>query len=119
MQRSSASVIVVGDPVSQRRDPVDCLLAQGATMRTCTSRQQQSQARTERTIASNARRAGVGFVDARGWLCARARTWGHGYLCPLVINRTITFFDRGHISKTYALELAQVFRTAFRQELFR
>src|SRR5919204_2040034 len=118
MQRSSASVIVVGDPISQRRDPVDCLLASGATMKTCTSRQQPSQARADRTIASNAHRTGVGFVDARGWLCARARTWGQGYLCPLVINRTITFLDDGHISKTYALELAPPFRTAFRHALF-
>jgi peptidoglycan/LPS O-acetylase OafA/YrhL len=119
MQRASASVMVVGDPVSQRRDPTDCLLAAGATMKTCTSRQQRSQARADAAIASSARQAGVGFLDARGWLCAAARTWRHGYLCPLVVNRTITFVDHGHISKTYALELAQPFRSAFRRELFR
>jgi hypothetical protein len=119
MRRSSASVMVVGDPTSQRRDPVDCLLARGATMKTCTSRQLRSQARADRAIAANARKAGVGFVDTRGWFCARARTWGRGYLCPTVINRTIAFLDRGHISKTYALELAQQFRTDFQRELFR
>jgi peptidoglycan/LPS O-acetylase OafA/YrhL len=119
MQRASATVIVVGDPASQRADPVDCLLASGATMKTCTTRQQRSQARADAAIAANARRAGVGFIDARGWLCARARTWGRGYLCPLVINRTIAFIDRGHISKTYALELEQPFRMSFRHELFR
>ena len=119
MQRSSARVIVVGDPASQRTDPVDCLLASGATMKTCTARQQRSQARADAAIAANARRAGVGFINARDWLCARAHTWGHGYLCPLVINRTIAFIDRGHISKTYALELEQPFRLAFRHELFR
>jgi hypothetical protein len=88
-------------------------------MKTCTTRQQRSQARADAAIAANARRAGVGFIDARGWLCARARTWGRGYLCPLVINRTIAFIDRGHISKTYALELEQPFRMSFRHELFR
>jgi hypothetical protein len=119
MRRSSASVIVVGDPASQRREPVDCLLAPGATMKTCTSRQLGSQARADGTIAANAHKSGVGFINARGWLCARARTWGHGYLCPMVVNRTITFYDHGHITKTYALELAQPFRTAFRRELFR
>jgi len=119
MRRASASVIVVGDPVSQRRDPTDCLLARGATMKTCTSRQQQNQARVDGSIRANTHRAGIGFIDSRGWVCARARTWGHGYLCPMVVNRTITFFDRGHLSKTYVLELAQAFRTAFRQELFR
>ena len=119
MRRASASVIVVGDPVSQRRDPTDCLLARGATMKTCTARQQPNQARVDGSIRANARRAGVGAIDTRGWLCARARTWGHGYLCPMVVNRTITFFDRGHLSKTYVLELGQAFRTDFRRELFR
>ncbi len=40
-------------------------------------------------------------------------------MCPLVINETITYVDRGHVSQTYARELAQPFRTAFRTELFR
>jgi peptidoglycan/LPS O-acetylase OafA/YrhL len=119
MRRSSATVIVVGDPVSQRRDPTDCLLARGATMRDCTSRQQANQARVDAAIRANARRATIGFIDPRGWLCARARTWGHGYLCPLVVAHTITYLDRGHISRTYAQELAQPFRSAFRRELFR
>ena len=119
MRRSSASVIILGDPASQRRDPTDCLLARDATMKTCTSRQKASQAQTDAAIAANARRAGVGFINSRGWFCAHARTWGHGYLCPMVINRTITNVDRGHISRTYGLELAQPFRKAFRVELFR
>jgi hypothetical protein len=36
-----------------------------------------------------------------------------------VVNHTITALDRGHASKTYALELLQPFRAAFRRELFR
>jgi hypothetical protein len=39
-------------------------------------------------------------------------------LCPLVINQTITYVDRGHVSKTYVLELAQPFRVGFRAQLF-
>jgi hypothetical protein len=51
---------------------------------------------------------------------ASARARGDTVTCaPTVVNRTITFFDRGHLSKTYVLELGQAFRTAFRQELFR
>jgi peptidoglycan/LPS O-acetylase OafA/YrhL len=118
MKRSAVTVMVVGDPSSQRRDPVDCLLAKGATMKTCTSAQQKVQARTDGAIAADARRHGVGFIDARGWLCARARRSPHRYLCPLVVNKTIASLDRGHISKTYALELAPPFRTAFRHGLF-
>ncbi|HEY3050137.1 MAG TPA: hypothetical protein VGJ40_00300 [Gaiellaceae bacterium] len=39
-------------------------------------------------------------------------------LCQLVVNQTIAYVDRGHASKTYALELAQPFRVGFRAELF-
>lgn len=118
MRRSARSVMVVGDPSSQKRDPVDCLLAKGATMKTCTSLQRKVQAQTDGAIAADAERNGVGFIDARAWLCARARRSPHRFLCPLVVNKTITALDRGHISKTYALELAAPFRTAFRRELF-
>jgi len=36
----------------------------------------------------------------------------------MVVNQTITCLDRGHVSRTYALELAPLFRTAFRRALF-
>ena len=39
-------------------------------------------------------------------------------MCPLVINKTIAWADQGHISQTYALELAGPFRAAFRHALF-
>jgi hypothetical protein len=119
LRHSAASVIVVGDPSSQKRDPIDCLLAHGATMKTCTTAQRKVQARTDSVIQAGVRKLGAGFVDVRGWFCARGRAAGHPQLCPLVVNRTITAVDRGHVSKTYALELAQPFRNAFREELFR
>jgi hypothetical protein len=40
-------------------------------------------------------------------------------LCPLVVNKTISWVDQGHISATYGGELATPFRNAFRRELFR
>ena len=40
-------------------------------------------------------------------------------LRPLVVNKTIIWIDQGHVSQTYALELATPFRNAFRRELFR
>jgi hypothetical protein len=119
MKPSSRSVIVVGDAPGQSREPVDCVLDPHATMRTCTTEATKVQLRTTASIASNARRGGIGFVGTRGWFCARARGATTRYLCPLVINQTITYVDRGHISRTYALQLASLFRTAFRAELFR
>ena len=118
MKRVSASVIVVGDVPGQKRDPTDCLLAPRATMATCTTEATRVQLSTNRTIAANARKQGVGFVDTLGWFCAHPRGWSTRYLCPLVVDRTITCVDRGHISRTYGLELAPEFRLAFRRQLF-
>ncbi|HEX6701459.1 MAG TPA: acyltransferase family protein [Gaiellaceae bacterium] len=118
LTRSSASVIVLGDAPNQTRDPTDCLLAAGATMRTCTTTGTAVQARTEAEVAADAKRDGVGFIDVRPWFCAHPQGSATGYLCPMVVNQTITAIDRGHASKTYVLELLQPFRAAFRRALF-
>jgi hypothetical protein len=115
----SASLIVVGDSPHQSRNPADCLLAPHASMKTCTTRAPDAEVRADLAIASTAKIHRVGFVDVRGWFCARGAVARIEYLCPLVINRTITWIDRGHISQTYGLELAGSFRAAFRRELFR
>jgi peptidoglycan/LPS O-acetylase OafA/YrhL len=118
LKRFSASVIVLGDEPNQTRDPVDCLLASGATMKTCAAPGTPAQLRTEAAIAAAARRNGLGYISTLPWFCAHP-SGSTGYLCPLVVNRTITAIDRGHVSKTYALELLQPFRAAFRRQLFR
>ncbi len=118
MKRFSRSVIVLGDPPGQRRQPVDCLLASGATMKTCTTRVTKDQLNGDMRIAANARKHRIGFMNSRGWFCARTSAKLLEYLCPLVINRTITHRDRDHISKTYGLQLAGPFRGAFRRALF-
>jgi hypothetical protein len=118
MKRFSVSVIVVGDVPNQTRDPVDCVLAPGATMKTCTSAGTRAQAKTEAAISARATAAGIGYIDARPWFCAHPRDSRTRLLCPLVVNRTITAIDRGHASRTYVLELEQTFRAAFRRALF-
>jgi hypothetical protein len=118
MLRSSASVVVLGDLPGQTRDPTDCLLARGSTMRTCSTETKPVQLRVNRAIAANTRRRAAGFIDPLRWFCGHTRGGGN-LLCPLVVNKTITCVDRGHISKTYAGELNAAFRSAFRRELFR
>ena len=115
--RFSASTIVVGDSPHQHRNPVDCLLAKGATMRTCSSRATLAELQTDAAVARAAAKQRVGFVNVTGWFCARASSVA--VLCPLVVNRTISWVDQGHISATYGTELATPFRNAFRRELFR
>jgi hypothetical protein len=116
-RRFSETTIVIGDSPHQHREPVDCLLAKSSTMRTCTSTATAAELRTDAAVASIAAKQHVGFMNVTGWFCA------HGVaaavMCPMVINRTITWIDLGHISQTYGAELATAFRNAFRRELFR
>jgi peptidoglycan/LPS O-acetylase OafA/YrhL len=116
-RRFSASVIVVGDSPHQRRNPVDCLLSSGASMRTCSSKATVSELQTDASVAAAAAKQQVGFINVTGWFCARASRIA--VLCPLVVNKTIAWIDQGHISETYGLELVTPFRNAFRRELFR
>ena len=113
----SATTIVIGDSPHQRRQPLDCLLASSATMRTCTGKASLGELQMDASVAAAAARHGVGFIEVTGWFCARASSVA--VLCPLVVNRTISWIDLGHISETYGLELSTVFRNAFRRELFR
>jgi peptidoglycan/LPS O-acetylase OafA/YrhL len=117
VKRFSGATIVVGDSPHQHRDPVNCLLASGATMRTCTSKASVAELQTDARVAAIAAKQGAGFINVTGWFCARASRVA--VLCPQVVNRTITWIDLGHISSTYGVELATPFRTAFRRELFR
>jgi peptidoglycan/LPS O-acetylase OafA/YrhL len=117
VKRFSATTIVLGDSPHQHRNPADCLLASGSTMRTCTARASLAELQTDASVAAAAAKHGVGFVKVTGWFCARASSVA--VLCPLVVNKTISWIDLGHISETYGLELSTPFRNAFRRELFR
>lgn len=118
MKKFSKSVIVLGDPPQQKRQPVDCLLAPGATMKTCSTRITKTQLYGDIKISAAAKKHRVGFMLSRGWFCARTSTKKLVYLCPLVVNRTITRRDRDHVTTTYGLELFSPFRGAFRRALF-
>jgi len=117
LEAVSARVIVVGDPAEEKQTPVDCLLAKGATMKTCTVKARALDLTTDKDVAAAVTRKGAGFINVRGWFCASLRPKRPVY-CPIVINRTITRMDKAHISKTYGLELARLFRTSFRRALF-
>ncbi len=119
MKKYSTSVIVLGDPPLQKRQPVDCLLARHPTMKTCSTTVTKVDLSGDMQIAAGAKKHRVGFMNSRGWFCARTSTTKLEFLCPLVVNRTITHRDRDHISQTYGRALLSPFRGAFRRELFR
>jgi peptidoglycan/LPS O-acetylase OafA/YrhL len=107
MKRFSASVVVVADDDGVTKQPVDCLLARRATMRTCTTAPPANILAFNNNLAKVAKANQFGFLKTRGWFCYQNQ-------CPMVVARTIVYRDTGHITKTYALKLTDPFRVAFR-----
>ncbi len=107
---SSGRTIVIGDIPGQDGEPVDCLLAPGATLRACTTQLTRYQLDADARVRRVAMTSGAGFIETRGWFCSRDR-------CPMVVGHTIVAADSSHVSRTYAVELVRVFRRAFRNEV--
>jgi hypothetical protein len=108
MKRYSTSVVLVADDDGIRKQPVDCLLKRGATMRTCTVKWYSGHFAFINSLAKLARVGGFEFLGTRGWFCYQSE-------CPMVIGRRIAYRDTGHITKTYALALRAAFRSSFRR----
>jgi hypothetical protein len=108
MKPFSTSVILVSDNDGISKEPVDCLLAPHATMKTCTPRLPATRFAFIDSLAKLAKDRRFGFLKTRGWFCYQRQ-------CPMVVRRIIVYFDLGHITKTYATALTDVFRSSFRQ----
>jgi SGNH domain (fused to AT3 domains) len=106
MKPFSKNVVILADAAGVDRQPVDCLLARHATMRTCTTTWPEEHFYASHDIAVRATRDRVGFIDTKGWFCFENE-------CPTVVGHTVVYRDTGHITKEYALTLASAFRQAF------
>jgi hypothetical protein len=104
-------VILVEDGELLPVQPVDCLLASGATLGSCLVTKSSRALAFNDGIPALAKAKRFGFLRTRGWFCHQGK-------CPMVIGRTIVYRDGGHITPEYAQKLAASFRTAFRQCLF-
>jgi peptidoglycan/LPS O-acetylase OafA/YrhL len=111
MKRISTSVVVIADDDGVTKQPVDCLLARQATMKSCTTTPPANILAFNNNVAKVARTNKFGFLKTRGWFCYQNQ-------CPMVVARTIVYRDTGHITKTYGLKLTAPFRTAFRYCIF-
>lgn len=112
LRSGSRKVIVIGDPEGLDLNPLDCLLARNASMRSCTTTWPQAALWPYDTIASRTKTLGVGFLDTRGWFCFQAE-------CPAVIGRTIVYKDPHHVTVAYVQRRAATFRGAFRRAIRR
>ena len=98
--------ILIGDTPRMNKDPIDCLLHSGNTMKDCAATYPQTMWKTDDKIAAKAKALShTGFLSSRGWFCYQS-------VCPMVVGRTIVYRDTGHISSTYAHRLDLPFRTA-------
>jgi hypothetical protein len=111
LRRYARTVIVIEDEEDIDSQPVDCLLAAGATLGSCMTTHTSDDLAFNDGLARLAKAKHFGFLKTRGWFCYRNR-------CPMVVGTTIAYQDRNHITKEYAQLLAAPFRTAFRQCLF-
>jgi peptidoglycan/LPS O-acetylase OafA/YrhL len=107
MKRFSSTVVLLADDDGVTKQPVDCLLSRGATMKTCTTSPPAKILAFNNNLARLAKAGKFGFLKTRGWFCYQNQ-------CPMVVARTIVYRDTGHITKTYALKLSGPFRTSFR-----
>jgi hypothetical protein len=110
LRHAAPHVIVIGDPEGLDRNPIDCLLARHASMRSCTTTWPSGALWPYDTIQARTKAAGIGFLDTRGWFCYEAE-------CPAVIARTIVYKDAHHVTVAYSLRRAAMFRVAFREAL--
>jgi peptidoglycan/LPS O-acetylase OafA/YrhL len=101
-------VAVIGDPEGLDKNPVDCLLASNASMKTCTTSWPAEALSGYNSVAVRSRRLGVGFVATRGFFCFDRE-------CPAVIGHTIAYSDNSHITAVYAAALADAFRAGFQR----
>ncbi len=105
------SVIVIEDEEQIKAQPVDCLLAAGATLRSCMTVQTSADVAFNNGLAQLAKAKQFGFLKTRGWFCYQNQ-------CPMVVGTTVAYADTGHITVEYAQRLAGPFRVAFRQCIF-
>jgi peptidoglycan/LPS O-acetylase OafA/YrhL len=112
MKGVSKNVMVIADDEGTgSKQPVDCLLARNATMKTCLARQTNVTYAFNDGLVKFAKTRGFDVLKTRGWFC-------YQFQCPMVVGHTIVYRDTGHITQAYAVELAAPFRGAFRRCIF-
>lgn len=108
MKAVSKSVVLIEDDDGLDQQPVDCLLARKATMKTCTTTRNDARFALNDDLAVLSAKKGYGFLNTRGWFC-------FDFQCPMVVGHTVVYRDKNHITVPYALQLAAPFRASFRR----
>jgi len=99
LRPEATKMALIEDAPGRPVDAVDCLLASGATLGSCTFPITSRQRSIYREVRQEVRSDGVTYIPTLQWLCANNA-------CPGVVGTIITYRDRHHLSATYANELA-------------
>jgi len=91
--------VLMADPPGQDKQPAVCITKHGATMRDCSTRVPKGYATLMNALAHMTTRNGHPAIPTMQWFCADG-------ICPMVINKTITTRDTGHLTFEYSTELA-------------
>jgi peptidoglycan/LPS O-acetylase OafA/YrhL len=108
----SPRVILLEDPPNRPERSVDCLLARGATLGSCTFPVTAEQSAIYAGVRRQAAAAGAAYVRTRQWLCAGGR-------CPTVVGNVIVFKDTSHLTQEYVRILARPLASAIARAVSR
>ena len=102
----SRKLMIIEDDPTVRVTPVDCLLKHGATLGSCTFPLNTNYADNLDVEAKfTASITHAAFIPTLQWFCSESK-------CPMVVGNTIVTIDGGHLTTTYAEELARPFAKA-------
>jgi hypothetical protein len=107
-----ARVVVLADTPDLAFDPVDCLTAPGSRLSDCVGAPHPGLEAANALTQEVALDGGAGFVDTLELLCVRGR-------CPLVVDRTMTFWDYSHVSPAWSAALVDDLERLYRRALAR
>jgi peptidoglycan/LPS O-acetylase OafA/YrhL len=95
-------VVLLQDPPYWLDDPVSCLLAHAATVRSCSLTPGKSLLDLYSDIQGEAKRSGAKLMSVLQWFCTSK-------ICPPVVNGNIVYRDAQHISPQYEAYLQEPF----------
>jgi peptidoglycan/LPS O-acetylase OafA/YrhL len=92
-------LVLLKDVPKAPNDPATCLTRGTPSLKRCMFAPVKHSLRLADVSVEAAEEAGVEVVDPKRWFC-----WDGS--CPVVVGDTVTYRDPGHITATYARELA-------------
>ncbi len=101
MKELAPEVRVIGDVFRIGSDPETCLTEADSTMASCTFEGEARTRLANRLTERAAQAVDVPYVDVEPFTCT---TDGR---CPVVVDRTVTYRDRDHITRTWGLRIAE------------